>query len=430
MLAVVLALPPSDCEDAPADDGKPAAGGSLIAQPVAGLPLLLRRVLTLQKAGLDRILLVVPQGDRDDATGLLADPRIHVPVETVWLDVGEPWWPLVARHTAEPFVLTRLEVVAARELYRALQAAPSTDGSALLVVDGGAPIGLLRVDGSAGELLGQGDEARLLDRLAAVPGVELLDVGSHWWTRADTAAGRARATDRLFEGCRKSVDGVVSRHLNRHVSLFLSKRLVHTPLSPNGATIITFVVGLVACGFVLQGGYLATLVGAALFQLNSILDGVDGELARVRFQQSKLGQWLDTIGDDAALLLFYSALAIGTRELPSGIIWSTAAWIAAATTALSALLYYTELVRIGSGDLYAIEWDFDKHRPRGWRGRVVRFFRTILKQDFFVFVIFCAAVIGVLPYALPVFAAGGVITVAAATVRRLSRARRRQNTSQ
>jgi CDP-L-myo-inositol myo-inositolphosphotransferase len=192
-------------------------------------------------------------------------------------------------------------------------------------------------------------------------------------------------------------------------------------------TIVTFLIGLGGAAVAAQGGYGPFLVGAALMQLNSILDGVDGELARVRFQHSKLGQWLDTIGDDASNLFFYAALAWGVRAEPAGAWLSLAGWVVTAATFLTAALYYSELVGSGSGDLYAIEWEFDKQPPKGIGGKLVRFGRLVLKQDFFIFLWLCLALGGLLGWALPMFALGGTITVIAATGRRIGvlRARRR-----
>jgi hypothetical protein len=95
------------------------------------------------------------------------------------------------------------------------------------------------------------------------------------------ADDRREAKRRLFEACRKPVDGVVSRHLNRHISIAISKLVVDTPISPNAMTGFTFSLALVAAAFAVQGGYWPTVAAAFLMQWNSILDGCDGELARV-----------------------------------------------------------------------------------------------------------------------------------------------------
>jgi len=258
--------------------------------------------------------------------------------------------------------------------------------------------------------------------------IEPIDVGQSWSLRLETRGDRRQAVFHLFEACRKPVDGIISRNLNRHVSIFISKRLVNTPVTPNAMTIITFLVSVVAAYFAAQGGYFPTLVGAILLQCNSILDGVDGELARVRFQYSRLGQWLDTIGDDASNALFAAALAWGARSLPWGTLLSTCGWIAAGTGVVTAALYYSELISVGSGDLNVIEYGFDKKRPTGLRGKLIVASRYVMKQDFFIFLWMCAAAVGLLSYGLPLLAIGGVGTVIAATGRRLSRRKARQTT--
>jgi phosphatidylglycerophosphate synthase len=151
---------------------------------------------------------------------------------------------------------------------------------------------------------------------------------------------------------------------------------------------------------------------------------VDGELARVRFQHSKLGQWLDTIGDDSTNFFFYVGLALGARSLSSGAaLTSTAGWVVAATTVLAAALYYSELLGMGSGDLNALEWSFERQPAPGWRSKLLRWGHFLLKQDCFIFLFLVFAVLGVLHYALLLFAAGGIITVIAAAGRRLGAGR-------
>ena len=60
------------------------------------------------------------------------------------------------------------------------------------------------------------------------------------------------------------------------------------------------------------------VAGFACQQLQSILDGCDGELARVRMQQSKLGAWLDTFVDDVLNVLITVAVGIGLWRAGAG----------------------------------------------------------------------------------------------------------------
>lgn len=137
--------------------------------------------------------------------------------------------------------------------------------------------------------------------------------------RVEVAAVCLRITDRqsarLFhrrieERMIKPTDGLFARW-NRKISLPLSRLLVHTPLTPNGITYLTLLVGA-AAGFLLsRGAYLEMLLGAVLVQASSILDGNDGELARLKIEDSDYGTWLDTVCDYISYFLTFGGIGYG-----------------------------------------------------------------------------------------------------------------------
>ncbi len=404
----------------------PAALGVVVALPVpsahpndvlAGLTLALRAVLTLQKEGVSRVLLVVPEDEPDVVTKVCLDRRIVIPVDVI------PSQKVVdlAKEIDEPFVLARHDVVAAPGIYKALMRADREESKGVVAVRGGQPIGPLLGTRALFDANIDGSVSDWLTSVAAQEGVKQHDVGALWSTEVTSKEGRDRAFFELFEACRKPVDGLVARHLNRHISIFISKRVVHTPLTPNMMSFITFLLGIAGAYSCAQGGYWGMLIGAFLFQWNSILDGVDGELARVRFQQSKLGQWIDTVSDDVSNIAFYIGITVGSRGLPGD---SILMWIGAIGTlafALQMTVLYVELVEKGSGDLYAIDWDFDKAPPPGLKGKLLVFFRYALKKDFAILFFLAMAVLGVLPYMLPIIAGGAIGTLIAAVKRRYGR---------
>jgi 1L-myo-inositol 1-phosphate cytidylyltransferase / CDP-L-myo-inositol myo-inositolphosphotransferase len=244
-----------------------------------------------------------------------------------------------------------------------------------------------------------------------------------WAARVDSAQGRRVAFRQLFEACRKPVDGIVARHLNRHVSIFISKRVVGTPLTPNMISCVTFAISVAGAVSAAMGGWLPVMVGAFLFQWASILDGVDGELARVRFQHSKLGQWLDTISDDASNVLFYAGLGIGARSLPFGEVLMGCGLASSLLHVITSAIHYQELYTLGSGDLYAIDWGFDKEPPAGLPGKMLVFFRNVVKKDFATLFFFVLSVFGVLAWFLPGIVIAQVSALVAAVARRVRRAR-------
>ncbi len=100
-----------------------------------------------------------------------------------------------------------------------------------------------------------------------------------------------------------SYDGVVSRHLNRRISRPIARALSHTPTTPNLVTVASLATAAGAlAAFVL--GY--PIAGGLLAQAGSILDGVDGDLARITGASSSFGSFFDAVIDrysDSLVLL-------------------------------------------------------------------------------------------------------------------------------
>jgi phosphatidylglycerophosphate synthase len=118
----------------------------------------------------------------------------------------------------------------------------------------------------------------------------------------------------------KPQDGFVSRFLNRPISSRITRLLVKFPIHPTAFTASIFVLPLVAGVFLLRGDYFSVLLGAALFQIFSILDGCDGEIARAKNLESKFGERLDNICDSLGSLIYVVALGTGLHHFKEGVV--------------------------------------------------------------------------------------------------------------
>jgi hypothetical protein len=122
----------------------------------------------------------------------------------------------------------------------------------------------------------------------------------------------------LLRGSGKSRDGFVSRYLNRPISRTVSQFLLKTSMTPNLWTVLITAFPLIGFLFLIRGTYLGFVIGALLFNLHSILDGCDGEIARAKYLDSEKGPGVDAIGDLISLLLFSIGLGLGLfRGAPS-----------------------------------------------------------------------------------------------------------------
>jgi len=109
----------------------------------------------------------------------------------------------------------------------------------------------------------------------------------------------------------KPGDGPISRHINRRISIRISLFLIRrgSPVSPLAMSLLSFSTALVGSLFFVLGW---PLIGGLLAQLASVLDGCDGEIARLTGRASGRGGLLDAFLDrlaDVGLTLSLGLLA-------------------------------------------------------------------------------------------------------------------------
>jgi phosphatidylglycerophosphate synthase len=125
-------------------------------------------------------------------------------------------------------------------------------------------------------------------------------------------ASDRRAAERwLYRSLIKQNEGFMSRHFERKLSMAVTRRLVDTSVTPNMMTVVSVAIGLAAAPCFLSAAPAWQLTGALLFLAHSILDGCDGELARLKFLESRHGAVLDFWGDNIVHFAVFSGIAVG-----------------------------------------------------------------------------------------------------------------------
>ena len=146
------------------------------------------------------------------------------------------------------------------------------------------------------------------------------------------------AERRLWASLGSSADGIVDRLLNRPLGRYLSKVLVHTPFSPNQVSIVSTLIGISSGWFFAAGSFIS---GALLLQLSAIIDCVDGDLARVLYKESRLGKWLDLVGDQFVHVAVFAGIGFGVaRSNPA-----SPALALAISAALGVVISFAVIVR-------------------------------------------------------------------------------------
>jgi len=274
----------------------PGAGAPPPETMIAGLPLIRRIVLAAQRAGFDRIL-VHPR----------ACPQLHLLVGTPAVLLGAA--PALAPRAR--LVLIPGNVLPQARWLRALREMPLdpetlvVDSSLTAVVESAGIDEVLR---AAGQAAGAEDLISALSRRLARAG-EADDPAGRFTLGG--AAGASAALDWLLRSLIKDTEGFMSRHVERRVSLAITRRLVGTRITPNAMTLMSLTIGLLGAPFFLSAEPLDQLVGSLFFLTHSILDGCDGELARLKFQESPLGARLDFWGDNLVHVAVFGCMAVG-----------------------------------------------------------------------------------------------------------------------
>ena len=127
----------------------------------------------------------------------------------------------------------------------------------------------------------------------------------------ETHADIAVAERRLMQALVKDTDGFMARYVERPISLRISRLLAPTTITPNQMSLISILVGICGGPFFLSPRSSLQTIGALLFLAHSILDGCDGELARLKFAESRWGGVLDFWGDNVVHVVIFGCMAIG-----------------------------------------------------------------------------------------------------------------------
>jgi hypothetical protein len=92
-----------------------------------------------------------------------------------------------------------------------------------------------------------------------------------------------------------TVDEVFYNYFTKYISAYLTKYIFKTKLTPNFISWIMLLCGLCAVYFLSLDNSISILISGILFVVHNILDTLDGDLARIRSQTSKMGKFIDQI---------------------------------------------------------------------------------------------------------------------------------------
>jgi choline kinase/phosphatidylglycerophosphate synthase len=321
-------------------------GGSKALVRIGGLTLLEHAIRTIERCGIERVIVVVGHHGGPVATiaRAVAPGLVQICYAEEWREgngasllAAEPYV------TDEPsFLLVTVDHVFQEGTLEALMAASSPSvlvdanpGSAAwdegtrVRMHGSRAVGFSKeledpsIDCGAFVLTpgifdaqkraaarGSHSLAEAVTEFAADVPLEAVEIGRSWWLDVDTPTDLRRARAMIRRSLGKGDDGPVSSYLNRPLSTRISMRLARMRPSPDLVTWVVLGITMVAA-YALLGSH--GLLGGLLVQTVSVLDGVDGELSRLELRSTLRGAFLDGVFDrigDAAILVGLCVWAI------------------------------------------------------------------------------------------------------------------------
>lgn len=393
-------------------DEVPAGDTGHTELKVAGRTLLQRGIRTMARAGLNRILVILPQGHATDIQSSVQDLDAQVEVITRGttaphsFELREPLLLLAGDYVHHHSSLSALMSAGLQQADFVAQTSDSAGFASdqhripaedMPVLDGQTSTGAFLC---APGLLSPSALATATTELWALLSTSSKgrntrseDISAHLWQQVTDKSSAKAAKNMLFDQVSKTTSGTVARYLNVKISVPFSRLIVDTGISPNMVTFfLVLCPGLLGAYIITQpDSYLKLFIAGFLWQLASVLDGCDGEIARVKLAETKFGAWFDTITDNLAYIVGYSALILGMRWLNPGDSLPIFAGVSAIASMILTLgLLYIYALKTGTGSLQYYLGDLGSKVPDGekdWSYRLLERFGFVTKRDFLSLVI-------------------------------------------
>lgn len=415
---------------------------------VVGISLFQRTVLTLQRAGIRQLIVLVGSEEDQLKQAVARGPRLTIPVR--WMPIREfplddpRTWESLAAEAGGFCLLSGVGGVFSRPLIEQLRR-DIQDGQAIVVAQRDSPrdrprhsalpgvkiqddrllafgqprhepkpliaadlvvlpASILNAATQSGIAQGTVPIRVWLERAAGEGRVRVMETAAnpaHWYQPVSEPVDIQAAERKLFSSLKGEFEGFVDRYFNRKLSRWFTRGFLAIGASPNAVTLVATGIGLIAAALFGVGSYATGVIAALLFQLAAVIDCCDGEVARLTFTESPFGAWLDIAMDNVVHMAIFAGIAAGAYI---GVMGQKGAWVPSALGAAAILgnaLSFT-LVNKAQKIKQASEWKTPVHAA--WSDFMLK---NVASRDFSV-VVLLFAVLGKLDWFLWMAAGGSM----------------------
>lgn len=301
---------------------------------IAGVPFLLRNILTLQRSGLHEIIIYM-EDIKAFASAIEEDPRVKSNIN--WVSESGQLKETLKNRTSRVLLFNGSAIHEKKEVRSLVEASVQEEAK------------------TPEALSFSNDELESLIEKIQMNGDKELDASFEDQHSFKYIPGSAKNSireqndfntlhEQLLKGSGQNHDSAITRLLSRPVSRKMTRLFLNTPISPNQITLLSFAMGLASALFFLQGTYQMSVFGGLLLVFSTWVDGADGEIARLKFMETELGGKLDILCDNIVHFFVFGAIGWGMSQATGDNIYIYIGGLAAIASLTSFILLGASLV--------------------------------------------------------------------------------------
>ena len=319
----VLHLPPPP---------KPCNSIDWYTSPIAGLPFLLRNIISLQRSGLHDLIIYIESSQEETdnlSSAIKEDSRVIAKIH--WASNSRQLEEYLHHRTNRVVVFNGATVYEKKTvcsiLKKLIQHKATTSKALPITKDELETLTTKLRRNNIGELVNIHNQIPAFTYISGSASASVRE-------QKDFSIQH----ERLLAGSGQSHDSIITRLLSRPVSQKMTRFFLNTKISPNQITLFSFAMGLGSAICFTEGTYSMNALAGLLLLFSTWVDGADGEIARLKFMETEIGGKLDIICDNIVHFFVFGAIGWGTSKLTGKEIYLYLGGLAALASLASFLL--------------------------------------------------------------------------------------------
>ena len=311
--------------------------------PIAGLPFLLRNIISLQRAGLHELIIYIETSQEQiDTLALAIKEDSRVIAKTQWASNSKQLKESLHNRKNKVLVFngsTLYDKKTIRSISKVFIQQESTTSTTLPISKEELEILIEKIQCN--------DANELIDIQDQIPSFAYISgpVAANVKNKKDFSIQH----ERLLAGSGQNHDSSITRLLSRPVSQKMTRFFLNTKISPNQITLFSFAIGLGSATCFTEGTYPMNMLGGLLLLFSTWVDGADGEIARLKFMETEIGGKLDIICDNIVHFFVFGAIGWGTSKVTGEVIYLYLGGLAAFASLASFILLGAIILKKNTG---------------------------------------------------------------------------------